>query len=373
MKVLLISNTNNIRNGTGNLTHELCSALKGKVDFKLLLPAKEKRYDYTDYPVEYVLPDYIFDAKTPKILKYLTFNYHTDADIIHSLSEFPYAFLGARIANKSKKPFIFGAIGTYAIRPLFTWPEKYLMRYIYNSASLVTAASGFTRDTINKFVKLNKPIEIIHPGVNFSRFQELVDITDLKTKYAGKKILLTVGGLKARKGQDVIIKALGILKKKRDDFHYICLGGGNLRTYFNDIAIREGVGDDVSFLGEQDEETVVKYFKLCDVYAHTPVMDDWNFEGFGIVYLEAGACRKPVLAADSGGIRDAVLENQTGLIVPENDPVATATAIEKLLDSSELRERLGNNGWQYAKERDWPIIAEKTLDLYKRLSIYKLP
>ncbi len=367
MKILLLSSTNNIHNGYGNITHEMCSFLNEKVDFKLLLPENEQRYDYTNYPTEYVLPKYIFNVKTPGILDYLRFSYKTDADIIHSFFEVPYAFLGARLAKKNHKPFIVGTQGTYAIRPLFMWPERYILKHIYNAAKIITTPSQFTKENIIKYSGTKSPVEMIHNGVNFERFQEDFNTTELRHVYGDKKILLTVGGLKPRKGQDVVIEALGILKKKRSDFHYVCAGSGKFLMHLKDLVRQKNLNNNVSFLGELDGKNLVKYYKLCDIYIHTPRVIDWNFEGFGIVYLEASACRKPIIAADSGGIRDAVIADKTGLIVPENDPISTAQAIERLLDSTELGEQLGNNGWQYAKEHDWAIIGEKFINLYKKL------
>lgn len=367
MSLLLLSSTNNVKNGYGNITHELCSFLNGKIDFKLLLPKSEERYEYTSYPTDYVLPDYIFSAKTPKIIDYLRFAYKTDADLIHSLFEVPYAYLGARLAKEHKKPFIVGTQGTYAIRPLFMWPEKYILKSIYASAKVITAPSHFTKENIIRYSKTNTPIEIIHNGVHFERFQKDYDLRDLKTKYDGKKILLTVGGLKLRKGQDIVIKALGLLKKTRRDFHYICIGAGNYSEVFKNLCVQEGLEEHVSFLGEMEGEELVKYYKLCSIYIHTPRLIDWNFEGFGIVYLEASACGKPIIAADSGGIRNAVLDGETGLIVPEEDPQATAEAIARLLDTPDLLNSLGENGQSYAQKNDWSKIGQEFLDLYKKL------
>src|SRR5882724_1283102 len=121
MKIILISNTNNIKNGGGNMTHELCMALQSKGDITLLLPKNAERYDYVTYHVEYVLPEYIFDMKTPKIFDYLFFKYpgKFDFDIVHSIFEFPYALIGARLGRKHRVPFIIGTQGTYAVKPLF--------------------------------------------------------------------------------------------------------------------------------------------------------------------------------------------------------------------------------------------------------------
>ena len=70
----------------------------------------------------------------------------------------------------------------------------------------------------------------------------------------------------------------------------------------------------VEFAGRKSGDELVSYFQLCDIYVHTPKVVDLKFEGFGIVYLEASACGKPIVATDAGGVRDAVIDGETGLI-----------------------------------------------------------
>lgn len=364
MKIILFSSTNNITNGYGNITHELCSRLNQEHEIKLLLPRNEPSYPYTVYPTEYVLPEYIYNFKTPKIFGYTLFNYQTKADIIHSLFEFPYALLAAKIAKKNKRPLIIGTQGTYAIKPLFTWPEKYWIRKAYNQASIITAPSQFTRESIIKYSRTKTPVKIIHNGVNFSRFQKKYDISKLKNKYGDKKILLTVGQLRPRKGQDIVIEALAILKQKRNDFHYLVVGEGTFLNFLEELVSKNNLEKDVSFVGSIEGEELVKYFQACSIYIHTSRLINWKFEGFGIVYLEASACGKPIIASDAGGIRDAVLDNQTGLIVSPDDPAETAKAIEKLLNNPELAFQLGQNGIKYAQDHDWSVIAQNLVDLY---------
>ncbi|MEK7203821.1 MAG: glycosyltransferase family 4 protein [Patescibacteria group bacterium] len=367
MKILLFSSTNDVTNGYGNITHELCSRLTKEHEIKLLLPKKEPKYPHTVYPTEYVLPDYIYSFKTPKILSYALFNYQTGADIIHSLFEFPYALLAAKIAKKNKKPFIIGTQGTYAIKPLFMWPEKYWVKKAYNQANVITAPSQFTKDSIINYSGTKTPIRIIHNGVNFARFHKKYDVGEFKNKFGDKKILLTVGQLRPRKGQDVVIQSLAVLKRKRNDFHYLIVGEGTFLNFLKGLVSKNGLDENVSFMGSVKGEILVKYFQACDIYVHTSRLVNWKFEGFGIVYLEASACGKPIIASDAGGIRDAVLDGQTGLIVSPDNPAETAKAIEKLLDDRELAFRLGQNGMKYAAENDWSVIGQKFLNLYEEL------
>ncbi len=372
MKILLISSSNNVENGGGNLTHEYCRYLKSRgIDFILLLPKKEPRYDYVDYPVDYVLPEYIFNTRTKKVIDYLRFSYPTDADIVHSILEFPYGLIGAKLARKYKKPFIVGTQGTYAIRPLLQQPDRYFTAWMYRTARVITAPSAFTADSIKKFINLKTPIKIIHNGVNFKRFDVSANTKPILERYGNKKLLLTVGGLKPRKGQDIVLEALAILKKDRDDFHYLIVGPDEKRSaYFGELQriIKEhNLEKQVTFVGAVLGSELINYFHAAFIYVHTPRLVNWNFEGFGIVYLEASACKKPIVAADSGGIRDAVVDGETGLVVPENDPTMTAKAIAKLLDDPSLADRLGQAGYEYAKKHDWPKIGDQYLELYKSL------
>jgi glycosyltransferase involved in cell wall biosynthesis len=373
MKILLLSNTNNIKNGYGNLTHQFCLYLKSKgVDFTLLLPRGEKRYDYANYTIEYVLPPYIFDLKTKKVWEYLTFSYSTDADIIHSITEFPYAVLAARIAKKTGKPLIIQSAGTYGVKPLLYFPDKIILKWAYNAARLITPISVYTRDMIKKLSGTQTPFKIIHPGVDFKRFDVNVDTTALRQKYPHKKILLTVGVMKPRKGHDVVLKALGMLKKEREDFHYVVVGSFDegRDVYYESLKklVQENnLLENVTFTGEVGNEDLVAYFHACDIYIHTPRVIHMNFEGFGMVYLEAGVCRKPVVAADSGGTSDAVIPNETGLVVPENDPTATAAAIKKLLDDPLLCQKMGTAGYEYAKKHTWDTIGDEYMAVYREL------
>ena len=364
MSVLLLSTTNNVKNGWGNITHEYCSFLNGKVEFRLLLPKNEPRYSYASYDIDYILPEFAPSIGKINIFEYLGFQYKVRESIIHTLVEFPYAWLGARLATRYRTPLIINALGTYAIRPLLKWPDKYFAEWAYNTAKIITAPSIFTKDSILKFSKTKTPIRVINEGVNFARFQKEIDMPELRNLYKDRKVLITVGGLKPRKGQDLVIRALAILKKHRNDFHYCIIGKGGFEEYLRNIVHEENLESNVTFLGELDGDRLVKYFQLCDIYVHTPRLIDWNFEGFGIVYLEASACGKPIVATNSGGIRNAVIDGKTGIIVPENDIDRIAQAIEKLLDDQSLRSNLGQNGREYARKNDWSRIGQKFLNLY---------
>ena len=113
---------------------------------------------------------------------------------------------------------------------------------------------------------------------------------------------------------------------------------------------------------------MIKLYYQADIFLLTPVtINNNDFEGFGLVYLEAGACGKSVIGTYNCGAEDAIVNNITGLLVPQNDIKATAKAILKLLDNPGLAKRLGENGKKRAKEMDWNKVVKKYIEVYKNL------
>ena len=375
MKIALFSSTLDVKNGYGNITYELCKALVAKnIDFELFLPKHEegKFALEINFPVHYVLPEYIFRIKTPKALPYFFQDIDVSKfDLVHSLFDFPYAFMIARLARKYRKPFLMGSQGTYGVAPLTYFPEKYMLKWAYRQAKEIMVPSTFTKSKILEYAHTTYPISIIHNGVNFSRFNQDVDESSIRAKYPGKKILITVGGPKKRKGQDIVIRAMPKVIAEYPDVVYLVIGGqptGDDRKNMIELAQGLGVGEQVVFTGQVNDEDIIKYFRACDVYVHTPRVSNLNFEGFGIVYIEAGACGKPSVATDSGGIRDAVVENKTGLIAPDEDSDTVARHIVTLLKDDTLRSQMGERAKEYAREHDWSIIAEQYIERYKKYS-----
>jgi phosphatidyl-myo-inositol dimannoside synthase len=371
MRLALFSSTADAKNGYGNITVEYCrELLKQKQDFTLFLPEAERAFHakyIPEVPAEFSLPPYIFEMKNPKSLLYLRPIDVSKYDIVHSLLDFPYCFLAARSAKKYKKPFIMGSQGTYGVVPLLRFPDRLALEYAYSAAQHIVVPSLYTRKTILAHTKKKYVIDIIHNGVNFSRFDGERDVSAIRAPYEGKTIFLTVGGLKERKGQDLVIEALGILKKSTEDFVYLLVGDGEWKSVLVDCAKKHGVEDKVVFVGAKDGEELVKYFHACDVYVHTPKVVHYNFEGFGIVYLEAGACGKPSVATDAGGVGDAVENGRTGYIVGDGDAEAIADRLHLLMRDDDIRARLGAAGREYARRHNWHLIVRQFGRLYAKM------
>lgn len=372
MRIALFSSTADPGNGYGNITVEYCRAMQAKGEvFTLFLPTSEKeaagKY-LPDIDCKFVLPPYIFEMKNPKSLLYLKRVDVSGFDLVHSLFDFPYCFIAARSAKKYGKPFMMGSQGTYGVVPLLRFPDRLALEWSYAQAKHIVVPSEFTRRTILQHTKRQYEIKIIHNGVNFSRFQTATDGSSVRSRYPGKTILLTVGGLKERKGQDLVLKALAGLRKSFDQFVYLIVGRGEWEKTLRGLAAGLGLKDHVHFLGSKEGAELVELFHSCDIYVHTPRVRNLNFEGFGIVYLEAGACGRPVVATDAGGVTDAVRQEETGIIAADLDVAGIENALKRLCSDPELRKKMGDAGRAYAQAHDWSILTDQFLALYRDMT-----
>ena len=182
--------------------------------------------------------------------------------------------------------------------------------------------------------------------------------------------ILSVGRLVPRKGVDVVIQALALLRDAGfPDVELLVVGGGGDASETEtdsearrlmSVAEELGVREQVTFRGQVPREAMPGIFRSADAVVCTP----W-YEPFGIVPLEAMACGIPVVAAAVGGLRDTVVDQVTGLHVPPRSPVATAGALARLLADRRLRQDLGSAGQQRARSRySWDRVAAETEKAY---------
>lgn len=371
MRIAAFSPTIDITNGYGNITFELLSAMAQKgIDITLFLPnAEEGLVASMDVPfrVRPELPKPVLQALQKPFWQYFRSYDVAGFDLVHSLFAFPFCIPALRSAKRAGLPFMMGAQGTYGVLPLTRYPDRWLLRHCYTQADRIAVPSAFTRDKIREYAKVEYPIDVIHNGVRFERFQAPQDTQRIRSQFGNKKILMTVGGLKSRKGQDIVLRALPAVFQKHPDTVYVLVGEGSWKAHLQSVADELGIAERVVFVGNKTGEELVAHFQACDVYVHTPRVDKLNFEGFGIVYLEAGACGKPSVATDAGGIRDAVVDGKTGLVVADEDIDAVAQSIITLLDNPDQIRSMGEHSREYAAQHDWSKIADQFISVYSSL------
>jgi glycosyltransferase involved in cell wall biosynthesis len=200
-------------------------------------------------------------------------------------------------------------------------------------ANLVLAVSRYTRDRLIQEVGLDaQRVKILPNTYDPDRFAITPKPPRLLQKYGLQPqtpVILTVGRLEETegyKGYDQIIKVLPEIRRKAPDARYLLVGKGSDRPRIERLIAEVGVQEAVILAGFVPDDELAEYYNLCDVFAMPS-----QGEGFGIVYLEALACGKPVLAGNKDGSRDAVAEGELGLLVDPENTAEIASEIIRVL------------------------------------------
>lgn len=282
---------------------------------------------------------------------------------IHAGRVLPEGLVAWLIAKFFSKPVVIYAHG----EEITTWrqPAKFkVMSFVYRHADKVIANSEFTE---NELLKLNvkaENITRISPGVDIERFKPKLPTDDLKASIQlaqNESLILSVGRLSRRKGFDQIIKAIPQLRKQGCNVKYALIGIGEDGEYLEDLAQDLGVADFVHFLGHVSMEDLPRWYNACDIFAMPNREINGDTEGFGMVFLEAAACGKPVICGTAGGTGSAVLQGTTGLRVNGDSLENITEEVKALLTDNKLRTTLGYNALQRAQSSfSWNEVANLT-------------
>ena len=202
-------------------------------------------------------------------------------------------------------------------------------------------------------------ITVVHNGVDPQRFQPK-DAGALRAQLtAGGPLLLSVARLVTRKGIDDVLRALPEVLRRQPGAMYLVVGDGPDYPRLARLAGELGVTRSVCFLADATAD-LADYYNACDLFVMPAREEPTDIEGFGLVFLEAGACGKPVIGARAGGAVDAIIDRQTGLLVPPDDPAALAVAICELLDDPARCRELGESARsRILRECTWDHAAAK--------------
>ena len=246
--------------------------------------------------------------------------------------------------------------------PLFS----HLLRRVARSVDVLTYLGSFTRAAISAALDTRDLSKLVAlpPGVDIENFHPGDKSEELLKRYglSGKLIILCVGRLVQRKGQDVLIKALSKVRGQFPNAQLVIAGSGNYEERLRALAKQEGVAQSVSFLGRVPFGDLPALFRSADIFA-SPTRERFaglEVEGLGIVYLEASASGVPVVAGDSGGSPDAVQQDVTGKVVAGSDIDGLANALTELLADAQLRARMGSAGRLWMESQwSWQVIGAR--------------
>jgi len=211
--------------------------------------------------------------------------------------------------------------------------KKPVLQMALHHADLILAVSGYTRNRLIQEQNLDPNKIVILPNTfDANRFQIAPKPAYLLEKYGLKPeqpVILTVARLaevERYKGYDQVIQALPQIRQQIPDVHYVIVGKGNDQARINELITQLGLQDCVTLAGFIPDEQLCDYYNLCDVFAMPS-----KREGFGIVYLEALACGKPVLGGNQDGAIDALCHGHLGSLVNPDDVGEIADTIIQIL------------------------------------------
>ena len=284
-------------------------------------------------------------------------------DGVHAGRVLPEGLIGLIVARLRRVPLLIYAHG----EEITAWRQPGKLRamtYTFRHADRIVANSDFTRQELIKLGVAPDRITIIYPGVDVQRFRPDIETNDVRAQLGlgrDTKLVLSVGRLMERKGFDKVIEAIAALRAQDVDAAYAIIGIGYDRERLENVVARHGVRDRVHFLGEVDPADLAHWYNAADVFAMPNRNVGRDTEGFGMVYLEAAACGKPVIAGRDGGTGDAVIDGVTGLRVDGASTQAVTEALRLLLTDARRAHELGRNGLDRVnRELSWQRVAEKT-------------
>ena len=249
-----------------------------------------------------------------------------------------------------------------------------LLRRIGDGVDVVTYLSEYQRTRIGAVLSPQAAARMaqLSPGVDTDRFRPehrtSGEVAEIRKRYGltDRPVAVCISRLVPRKGQDTLIRAWPAVKRAVPGAALLIGSGGPYRKDLERIARETGVEQDVIFTGPVPWEELPLYFAAGDVFA-MPCRTrraGLDVEGLGIVYLEASATGLPVVAGDSGGAPDAVLEGRTGFVVDGRDLDAVTDAVGRLLDDHALRDRMGAAGRAWVEQTwRWDVIAARLDEL----------
>lgn len=295
-------------------------------------------------------------------------------DVVHVHWPLPHALFGriaARACGARLVTTYYGAEIRWAKHSCLPFLKGFLA-WAARISDKVIAISNYTRAEINSIVSV--PAEVIPYTIGFpenpkSKIQKPTPgLGSGRESKKGKRAILTVGRLVERKGIRYLIDAMGLLPESLDA-ELVIVGGGPLRESLEAYAKEKGQGNRVKFVGRVSEEELKACYMKAAIYVQPAIVDSrGDTEMLGVVLLEAMHYGVPLVASNVGGIPDVVKDGETGLLVPQKDPKALASAIERLLEDRKLTDKIASNARkQLASNFSWINILDKIIKAYNKL------
>jgi phosphatidyl-myo-inositol dimannoside synthase len=296
-----------------------------------------------------------------------------DAELVQLGHPLPAGLLGPQLRKRSGLPYVVFLGGAEVTVPGAVPGLSSLLRHVLGKASLLLTVSEYTARAASHQVRGAVPAEVLRPPLPVDAFTPATadEAAQLRRELGiDGELVVCLGRLVPRKGQDMLIDALALLREERPCLHLSLVGEGRLATRLYERAQRRGVGERVHVTGPLADPAVKDWLRAADLFA-SPCRTRWGgfeVEGFGIVFAEAALSGLPVMAGRSGGAPEAVVEGVTGTVVDGRSAHQVAAALAWILGlSPERRREMGARGREFALLRHSPVtVGARYRELLRR-------
>lgn len=227
-------------------------------------------------------------------------------------------------------------------KPRAAYPAP--LRFLLRSSDIIVANSrAFREDFLALFPGLKEKTIAIHNGVDLAELNGPASKASAKN---GRRYLLSIATHNEKKGLDVLIRAFAHVARLDPNLDLFLVGDGPLRSQLEELARSLSLEARVRFLGSRDRPEIATLLHGCELFVLPS-----KSEPFGIVILEALACRKPVVATKTGGIPEIIQSGVNGILVEPERPGELAHAISTVLTDQNLRRNISERGYATAERQ----------------------
>jgi glycosyltransferase involved in cell wall biosynthesis len=279
-------------------------------------------------------------------------------DVLHAHYATSYGLIGAL---SGFHPFVISAWGTDVMRfPHKNFVNKFILQYNLKQADSICATSNTIKDYLMPYT--NQCVNVIPFGVNIDDFcKKEVDMLFDKNAF----VVGFIKSLEKIYNIDVLIKAFASLKIRYPSsvLKLLIIGVGSQEFFLKKMVSDLSLKDDVVFTGRIPFSEVSRYFNMLDVLVNIS-----DYESFGVSVIEAMACEKPVIATNTGGLKEIIENNNYGSLVEVGNTEQTALEIEKYFLNESLKHEIGKAAREKVISKyNWENNINEMIDVYKKL------
>ena len=366
MKLAIVADELDPSNGWGRYAGELARGLiAAGVDVRLITPGSAMPADLRAHPDHAPIPS--FRDGTPHFARLLARTIRPlwralrGVDAVHCMVE-PYAPAVALAAGL--RPVFVSLVGTYSVPSSRVWLESHMLRLAMRRARRLIAISRYTEQRVRRDTGFTHST-VVPLAV---RADEFAVPDPPPAREDG--LVLAVGEPKPRKGFDVTLEAFAAVRARLPQARFVIVGPyapnssfvARLRDRIDTLGLKEAV----TLTGAVSHDGLVRWYSRASAVVMPYRSVGRDFEGFGLVLLEAGACGAPVISSLDSPAEEIVAHGETGLLVTPGDSAALEAAILRVLTSSDERRRLGEGGSAQAATMTWERSTAQLIDVYEQ-------